>query len=113
MNLIKGASLPIPQQKAEDEFYYSIVADDDYGFWLGIQKDKTGNLWTTDSGSDLSYGLFGDQILPWNGGNSYPENKQMVHASSFQSKWYPETQPAENPHLNVICVYVCRLYNIY
>ena len=111
MNLIKGASLPIPQQQAEDEFYYSIVADQNYGFWLGIQK--TENLWTTDSGSELSYGIFGDQILPWNGGNSFAENKQMTHASSFQSKWYPETQPAQKPHLNVICVYVCRLYNIY
>ena len=111
MNLIKGASLPIPQQQAEDEFYYSIVADQNYGFWLGIQK--TENLWASDSGSELTYGVYGDQILPWKNGNSFAENNQMVHASSFQSKWYPETEPAANSHLNVICVYVCRLYNIY
>ena len=119
MNLQKGATLPVPKQDDEDKFYFSIVDDNEHGFWLGIQK--TSNGWETDYGLPVTYGIYGDQDLPWGSlwqlGTIYASGyrvKGPLSGHLYDPKWYPLNEDEANGEtLNTICTYVCRLHNIY
>ena len=122
MNLQKGATLPVPKQDDEDKFYFSIVDDNEHGFWLGIQKSN--GEWKTDSGLPVTYGIYGDEDLPWRHSMELLKYDD-VYASGFREesswtgdlrdpKWYTWNEDEANGEtLNTICTYVCRLHNIY
>ena len=112
--------MPVPQQESENEFYSSISIDKTDGFWLGIKQRGQG--WETDSvsltgsRSIVTYGVYGNEPLPWRYENAITD--QHIYASSFKdnerkTEWYAETESSAISQLNVICTYVCRLYNIY